>query len=96
MSKWDDPHLYGNVSERRIYRGYPNLRLAGLDLEWGESLTFGYKDHKSGVASTLTSGLWTPEFCMPQGASLADVVEAQDDMQIITRLDAQDGPDNDE
>ena len=23
------------------YRGYPNLRLAGLDLEWGESLTFG-------------------------------------------------------
>ena len=23
------------------YRGYPNIRLAGLDLEWGESLTFG-------------------------------------------------------
>ena len=32
---------------------------------------------------------------MPGSASLADVIDAQDDMQIITRLDAQDDLDAD-
>ena len=32
---------------------------------------------------------------MPEHASLADVIDSQDDLQIITRLDAQDNLDAD-
>ena len=46
-----------------------------------------YTDHKRG---SLNPKLWKPEFCMPNGASLADVVEAQDDMRITTRTGALD------
>ena len=46
-----------------------------------------YVDHKRG---SLNPKLWKPEFCLPSSPSLADAIEAQDDMQIVTRLDAQD------
>ena len=52
-----------------------------------------YTAHKRG---SLNPNLWKPEFCVPANASLADVVDQQDDMQIVTRLDAEDDPDADD
>ena len=49
--------------------------------------------HKRG---SLNPTLWKPEFCVPEGACLADAVDAQDDMQIVTRLDAEDDLDADD
>ena len=52
-----------------------------------------YTAHKRG---SLNPKLWKPEFCVPAGASLADAVDAQDDMQIVTRLEAEDDLDADD
>ena len=46
-----------------------------------------YTDHKRG---SLNPQLWKPEFRMPEGASLADAIQAHDEMRITTRTDALD------
>ena len=53
-----------------------------------------YTEHKRG---SLNPKLWQPEFCVPDGASLADAIDAYDEMEIMTRSDALDdlGVDND-
>ena len=52
-----------------------------------------YTDHKRG---SLNSKLWVGDLhTVPEHASLADVIDSQDDLQIITRLDAQDNLDAD-
>ena len=44
----------------------------------------------------LNSKLWVGDLhTVPECASLADVLDSQDDMEIITRLDAQDNLDAD-
>ena len=43
----------------------------------------------------MNKALWKPEFCLNEDPTLADAIEASDDMQIITRLDAQDELDGD-
>ena len=67
----------------------PNLSPRGL--RFGSSEV--YTAHKRG---SLNPSLWKPEFCVPANASLADVVDQQDDMQIVTRLDAEDDLDADD
>ena len=77
-------------------RGGKALHLAADGLLFGRIKNrLIHCDYKRG---SLNPKLWRSDFCLPDGASLADAIEAQDDMQIITRIDAQDdlGEESDE
>ena len=67
----------------------PNLSRTGLDLDKAQRLRLGsgpaYIWHRAGGR-----GQGPREFCVPEAASLADVVEASDQFEIVTRADAQD------
>ena len=45
----------------------------------------------TGTLTPLLHLTTSHEFCAPDGACLADAVDAVDDMEIVTRLDAQSG-----
>ena len=65
-----------------------------MELTHTEALYKVYTDHKRG---SLNSKLWVGDLhTVPEHASLADVIDSQDDLQIITRLDAHDDLDADD
>jgi hypothetical protein len=74
-----------------MQRCFVDVGLAPYNVTDVEKFYRVYTDHKRG---SLNPKLWKPEFCMPEGSGLGDVIDACDDMQVVTRLDALDDLDN--
>ena len=73
--------------QKSMSKCFEDVGLAPVCLTHEQATYRVYEAHKRG---SLNKSLWNPQLTVPEGACLADAVEASCEMEIMTRLDAQD------
>ena len=77
--------------QKSMSKCFEDVGLAPVCLTHEQATYRVYEAHKRG---SLNKSLWNPQLTVPEGACLADAVEASCEMEILTRLDAQDDLDD--